>query len=159
LVVVDELPLAQRLAVDQEARAGHAAALAPLDVLGDEPFRELPGGDAGPGRRRVLVVRWRREEFQCRQRQESLELLNQSRLVDLLTAPGPVVQAADNDGLRRQVQQRAGAEGRDDLAMADLTVGAGIRPGHQSSSSTSMLSSVLTQRLTLGSTSRIERFA
>src|SRR5262249_57861881 len=77
LVVIDELPLAQRLAVDQEARAGHAAALAPLDVLGDEPFRELPGGDAGPGRCRVLVVRRRGEQLERWQRQESLELLDQ----------------------------------------------------------------------------------
>src|SRR5262249_55688078 len=143
LVVVDELALAQRLAVDQEARAGHAAPLAPLDVLGDEPLRELPGGDARPGRRRVLVVRRRREKLQRRQRQESLELLDQPRLVDLLADPHPVIEPPDNNGLRRQVHQRSGAEGRDDLAVSNLTVGASIRLGHQSSSSTSMLSSVL----------------
>lgn len=73
--------------------------------------------------------------------------------MNLLAEAGPVVQAADDDRLRRQVEQRAGAEGGDDLAVADLTVGAGVRPGHHSSSSTSMLSSVLTQRFTPGSTS------
>ena len=58
---------------------------------------------------------------------QPLELLDQTRFVNLLADAAPVVQTADDDRLRRQIEQRAGAEGRDDLALADLTVGAGIR--------------------------------
>ena len=71
----------------------------------DEPFRELPGRDAGLRRRRVLVVRRRREQLERRQAQQPLELLDEARLVDLLADAGPVVQAADQDGLGRQVEQ------------------------------------------------------
>ena len=51
-----------------------------------------------------------------------LQLLDQPRLVDLLAAAGPVVQAADEDRVVRQVEHRARAERRDDLALADLAV-------------------------------------
>src|SRR6516162_11843063 len=123
-------------------------------------FSTAGSQDSSRGRR-VLVVRRQGEQLQRRQAQQPLELLDQARLVDLLAHAGPVVQAADEDRLGRQVEQRAGAEGRDDLAVADLAVRPGVGSGHgyASSSSTSMLSSVFTHRLTPGSTSRMERFA
>src|SRR5262249_4244642 len=72
----------------------------------------------------------------------------------------PVVEAADQHGMVRQVEHRAGAEGGQQLALADLA----MRPSasaclHASSSSIAMSSRVRSQTLTLGSTSRMERFA
>src|SRR5262249_53663599 len=124
------LALGQGLAVDQEAGSRCAAAAARVHVLRDEPLRELPGGDAGPRRGRILVVRRWGEELEARETQQALELLDQPRLVNLLADAGPVVQPADKDGLGRQVEERAGAERRYDLAVADLAVGPGIGSGH-----------------------------
>ena len=49
LVPVEELPVRQRLAVDQQSRALRGSRIARLDILGDEPFRELEAVDAGRG--------------------------------------------------------------------------------------------------------------
>jgi hypothetical protein len=39
---------------------------------------------------------------------------------------GPVLEAADDDGVAREVEHRARAEGGDDLAAADLAGGGGL---------------------------------
>ena len=74
------------------------------------------------GAGRVLVVGRRRVQLERRHLEQPLELRDQPRLGDLVAAAGPVVQAADDDRVVRQVEQRAGAEGGDDLALADLAV-------------------------------------
>lgn len=105
-VVVDELASGQRLAVDQPPGAPGATAARGEDILGDEPFRELPGRDAGRPRcgRVVVIGRWG-VQGQGFARDQFLEFLDQPGLLDLLPL-GPMVQAADNDGVVRQVQQR-----------------------------------------------------
>src|SRR5262249_23180902 len=69
-VLVDVLALGQRRAVDQQARPRGPALTGQLHVLGDEPLRELPGGDARARRGRVLVVRRRGELLERRQAQQ-----------------------------------------------------------------------------------------
>src|SRR5262249_25345148 len=108
--------------------------------------------------------RWRREELQLRHldvlaQEERLELLDQAWLADFVRDAGPVLQPADDHGVVRQVHERAGAEGGHHLAVAHLAVRSGVGSLAHSSSSTSTLSSVRTQRFTDGSTSRIERLA
>src|SRR5262249_45823000 len=62
-----------------------------------------------------------------------------------------------------QINERTGPKGRNDLALAHLPVRPLLLRGgtHDSSSSASisMLSSVLSQKFTFGSTSRIDRLA
>ena len=131
-------------------------------LLRDEPFRKLPGSDPGLGRGRILLVGGRSVQLDGRNVEQHAELVGQARLDDLVADAGPVFEAGDEDGVVRQVQHGAGAEGGDDLALAKLAgrlfaslAGSLSRPPRFNLDAVHVFS----QRLTLGSTSRSERFA
>ena len=160
LVPVDELAPRQRLPVDQQPRTralrsdpvssswvmNHSGNCQPvIPVVG-----AVGSSSAGGG---VIRSHGRHAPRTC----ASFSTSRGSE--DLVSALRPVVQAADDDRVVRQVEHRARAERRHDLALPDLALGLASPALIPSSSSISTLSIVLTQRLTLGSTSRIERFA
>ena len=148
-LALEALPVVQSLAMHQPPGA---LALAELGLfLHDEPFRKAPGADAS-GRPPGFPWRWgRRVKPQVGQASHGLQLAGEARLRHFLQIVRPAVQAADDGGLPRQVDQGARTVGGDDLALPklpDLAAHGAACPRESSRC-----------RLTSGSTSRRERLA
>ena len=158
-VVIHEPAILQGPAVHQPPRA-HVRLVGPeAHIPGDAPFREVPGLDAGHGGGRILLVGGREAQVHGGEVEEPAQLRREAGLGNLLAQGEPGVEPAHEHRVIGEVHHGPGAEGGDHLALADLAWRASPAWTAHTSSSTSMPSSVCTQRLTLGSTSRIERFA
>src|SRR5947209_891764 len=101
-----------------------------FDVLSNKPLGKLPRRDSCPRRGRVLVIgRWGME-LQRRQIEQALELFDQAWFGNFVAEAFPMIQAANNDRLLRQIEQRARTESGDHLAIANLAVWSRISTRH-----------------------------
>src|ERR1017187_3413849 len=157
------LPLRLRDEIPAVNQWPGALALPPLHgILRSEPFREAVDNDATRWRVRVLTVGGRLPHREALPFQRCFNLAEEAGFDDfplpVVASPIPRVQAADNRGMVRQVHEGAGTEHVDDLAAANLSIGA----GHYSRSSSGSIAfpfSSISRRLQAGSTSWSERCA
>src|SRR5687767_1469964 len=93
-------------------------------LVHDEPFRETPDADTLLGLAGIVRVGRRCVESRRRDAGHYLKLARQSRFDDLLEIlrPGPGLEAPHDHRVTRQIEQRSGAPGGDDLAAANLAV-------------------------------------
>src|SRR5450759_542863 len=105
-----------------------------------KPLRKAVNGDSTRRRVRVLTISGRLIHREARSFQYQFNLAEEAGFDDLpfavVASPIPRVQAADNRGMVRQVHEGAGTEHVDDLAAANLSIGA----GHYSRSSSGSVS-------------------
>ena len=160
VLVVEFLPVDEPPRPRRAFRRGPSCCLSGLGevrFLNDEPFGKLPSADPearkpGRGRRGRWSVQPRRRNVG-----QQAEKTGQPRIDYLVqvVCGGPGLQAADDGGVFRQVDESARSVGGDHLAVADLAL---CSAAHPSPSDSEAVKGRM-RRLTSGSTSRSDRLA